>query len=591
MKQKWFLTLIGLFFLFSSPIDAAEPNKFITIVNPVRISRYNPDPAASLISQYSVVSRYQLPATWLFTYDALANPKLINMAKKMNLQQEKGILLEVTPDFTKSAGVTYHQTGSWHFANSVFLSGYTQDERIKLIDTVFEKFKSQFGLYPVSVGSWWTDSFSLEYMNQKYGILANLGVSDQFSTDNYQVWGTYWSTPYYPNRIHTGMPASSLDTKLDVVTLQWAPREPRRGYYSSLYSTQDYFTSPKLDINYFNQLIDLFPQVTVGLESDFPPNVYQGEFAKQMRVVSQHTASKVTMSEFAKWYKQQFPDLSPSQQVESDGMVWYQSPFYRLGIDKTNKKIIDFRVYPPDFREPYYLWSNGENDLRINIPSLIDSVQNSSDIWKINDLDIKTEPNYFESKNKPPNKLFKSKLIEIKQIGNSWRIGINPQLKNLKDGLDFSEWDLETKHLFKAPKSLLKTVINLDWKKFKKVNYRVSPEEIIGLEKLRLMPNGIVMVVNRECLQCPWFGEFRPAAFANSRNYVSKLSTKPIVYNNSVFDSKDRLSAKKLLQKTAAKYIYLVKYGHYQETMPYSPGDLGIEKIYSNANVDIWEVK
>lgn len=563
---------------------------FITIVNPVRISKYNPDPAASLTAQYSVVSRYRLPATWLFTYDALADSKLINIVNRMDQRQEKGIFLEVTPGFAQSAGVAYHQSGSWHFANSVFLSGYTQEERLKLIVTVFEKFKSRFGYYPSSVGSWWTDSFSLEFMRQKYSITANLGVADQYSTDNYQVWGTYWSTPYYPSFIHAGLPASTLDTKLDVVTIQWAPREPRRGYYSSLYSTQDYFTAPKLDINYFTQLLNLFPQVTVGLEADFTPDVYGKEFTKQMRAVSQASASKVTMSEFAKWYKQQFPGLSPPHQVESDSMVWYQSPFYRLGIDKTNKKVIDFRIYPSDYKEPYYEWPNSENDLRINIPSLIDSVQDSSQVWNITDPDIKTEPEYFVSKNKPPGKLFKSKLIKITQVNNQWRIDIDPQIKNLNNGLVINDWSLETKHLLNSPKNLLKTITYFDWEKFKKENYWISPEELIGLEKLRLLPSGIVMVVNNECLQCPWFGDFRPAAFANSRQYVSKFSRKPIIYNRSVFAANDRPSAKAQLQKTGAKYIYLTKYSEHRESLPFSPGDLKVELIYSNAHVEIWKV-
>jgi len=390
-----------LFLIAVSSAGAAD-DKFITIVNPVRISVYNSDPVASLQSEYEVITRYNLPATWLITYDVLSLPKMASALKEFSSNQEVGLFLEISPGFAKAADVKYHLTDSWHFANAVFLSGYTQDERLRLIDALFSKFRQVFGYYPSSVGAWWVDSFSLQYMHDRYGVIANLGVADQYSTDNYQVWGTYWSTPYYPSKYHAGIPATSPDNKIGVVIIQWAPREPRRGYYSSLYSTQDYFTTPKLDINYFAQLIDLFSQVTVGLESDFTPDVYQGEYTKQMRVVAQKTAAKATMGEFAKWYKDKFPDVSSEQQIDFDGMIWYQSPFYRLGIDETNSKIIDFRVYPSDFREPYYLWPNREKDLRINIPSVIDSVQDPSETWKITDLNIKTMPKYFESPNKPP---------------------------------------------------------------------------------------------------------------------------------------------------------------------------------------------
>lgn len=590
MRKFWLIA--GFCLLFDPSAKAAPPDQFITVVNPVRVSSYNPDPVASLRAQYSVIKKYSLPATWLITYDVLSLPEMASTLKKFSSNQEVGLFLEISPDFAGAAGVKYHQAGSWHFANAVFLSGYEQAERVKLIDTVFSKFKQIFGSYPLSVGAWWVDSFSLQYMSDKYGVIANLGVADQYATDNYQVWGTYWSTPYYPSIIHAGIPAGSVDNKIGVVTLQWAAREPRRGYTSSLYSTQDYFTTPeKLDINYFAQLIDLFSQVTVGLESDFTPDAYSGEYTKQMQVVSQKSAAKVTMGDFAKWYKDKYPDISPGQKIDFDGMIWYQSPFYRLGIDKTNSKIIDFRIYPTNYPEPYYLWPNREKDLRINIPSLIDSIQDPSEVWNITDLNIKTMPKYFESANKPPEGFFKSKLVKISQINNDWRIGINTEVENMKDGVVFSDWSLETKHLLKSPKSLFKTIISFDWNKFKKENYWISPEELIGLEKLRLRPASKVLVYNHECLQCEYFGKYRPAAFANSRRYVSKFTHKPIIYNRSAFEAKDRSGAKDKLRETGAKYIYLVKYGGYQEALPFSPGDWGVEKIYANANAEIWLVK
>lgn len=576
------LILLLVLALFSIASSVLASDQFITVVNPVRISQYNNDHLTSLQAQYSIISQNRLSATWLLTYDVLNRPEIVTELKKFSSNQELGIFLEISPEFSKAAGVEYHNTGSWHFANAVFLSGYEQAERIKLIDTVFAKFKDQFGYYPVSVGSWWTDSYSLSYMRQKYGITANLGVADQYLTDNYQVWGTYWSTPFYPSKIHAGIPASNSDNKIGVVTIQWAPREPRRGYYSSLYSTQDYFTAPKLDIDYFARLIDTFSQVTVGLESDFPPEMYEGEYTNQMQIVAQKTAPKVTMSEFARWYKDKFPDISPEQKIESGDMIWYQSPFYRLGLDKTNSKIIDFRIYPQDFQEPYYLWPNREKDLRINILSLIDSMQDPSETWKITDLNIKTTSTYFESANKPPARFFKSKLVKITRINNDWRIEINTELENLKDGVIFSDWSLETKHLLKAPRNLIRAIISFDWNKFKKEDYWISPEELIALERLRLMPMGKVLVYDHECLQCEYFGGYKPAVFGNYRNYIKKYSKKNTVSSRKI--DRNVITAEKI------KYIYLVKYDPDGEKLKRSPGDYGIEKIFENAMVQIWKV-
>ncbi|MEK7095303.1 MAG: hypothetical protein AAB917_01445, partial [Patescibacteria group bacterium] len=253
------------------PKIAYAGDQFITIVNPVRISHYNSDPGASLASQYGVISDLDLPSTWLLTYDALNNMDVVGQTKKFSRDQEFGLILEVTPNFASDSKIKYKQTGSWHFGSSVFLTGYTQEERKLLIDTIFSKFKDTFGFYPKSVGAWWIDSWSLKYMKDKYGIISTLGCADQFATDNYQLWGQYWSTPFYPSASHAGVPASTSQSKIGIVTLQWAARHPRDGYESSLYSTQDYFTLPeKQTTKYFDQLLDIylntkndFSQITV----------------------------------------------------------------------------------------------------------------------------------------------------------------------------------------------------------------------------------------------------------------------------------------------------------------------------------------
>src|SRR3989338_7096044 len=263
-------------------------SQFVTIVNPIRISAYSTNPGASLEAQYGEVQKRNLAATWLFTYDAILDSGVVNVAKVMDKTQELGLFLQVTPKFATESGVIYNKTDSWHRANSVFLSGYTQQDRIRLVDAIFEKFKKTFGFYPASVGAWWIDSYSLDYMKRKYNIVANLTVADQFATDGYQVWGQYWSIPFYPAKLHAGIPASTLDSKIDVVTIQWAARDPLNGYGrgpASLFSTQDYF-----EIDYFQKLIDLyaksnnnkFGQITMGLKGDFPPSTYRGFFPKPL---------------------------------------------------------------------------------------------------------------------------------------------------------------------------------------------------------------------------------------------------------------------------------------------------------------------
>lgn len=529
-------------FLIISPKEALAQqinlNQFITIVNPVRISVYTRDPKASLTAQYSEVKKRNLPATWLLTYDAMLNDGMYSVTKIMDQSQELGTFLEVTPRFAEDSGVTYHKTDSWHRANSVFLSGYTQEDRRKLIDTFFEKFKEIYGRLPVSVGAWWIDSYSLEYMKNRYNIQANLTVADQFSTDGYQVWGQYWSTPYYPSRSHGGIPATTLANKLEVVTIQWAPRDPLNGYGkgpASLFSTQDY-----LDIDYFQKLVrfyaekhsNKFGQATIGLEGDFSADTYTGMFAKQLDIASdlrsQNVVNTVTMKDFASWYRNNFPKLSPVQIIETDDFlgkkinsIWYQSPNFRINLiynyDTKETKVRDFRTYHDNFQDPYFVSPNRDLNLSINIPSQIDSASNPDEEWtmfseELEHMDSDNEKIILSYKNdhqikltdqgleiiggmeSPPKLIFNSPMINI--IKSEGKVNIEPKVNwNFsQEGLIFRSLTLKGSYFLKQRKIIavgmlgiviLAVVIFFLIKKKGSIFYKVV---IIGI--LMLLPAG-----------------------------------------------------------------------------------------------------
>lgn len=400
-----FLLCLAFFYV---PKTYAESNSFITIVNPVRISSYTKDPLLSLQSEYGQVKSHNLPATWLLTYDVLNNKNLMSEFKQMDDTQEKGIFLEVTPRFAQDSSVIYNKTNSWHRANSLFLSGYMQQDRIKLIDTVFSKFKKQFGYYPKSVGAWWVDSYSLSYMKQKYGITGSLGVSDQYDLDGYQVWGTPYSSVYIPNKFNSAIPAGNDENKIDTVMFRWAERDPLNGYLSpsksqaSLYSLQDYMRQG-LDINYYQKMVDLysspglndFGQVTVGLEADYSPDSYNENFAKWMELIdSERSSGKIidTMSSFSSWYLNNHKDESAPRVIQTDDLLestknitWNNNNLYRIGIlaGTEDAKVIDFRIYPANFVEPYYYSPNKEYNLSINLPYIIDSVITPKSVWDL----------------------------------------------------------------------------------------------------------------------------------------------------------------------------------------------------------------
>lgn len=503
--KRWILTLLLLLFLYLAPNPglAFEQDQFVTIVNPVRVARYLNNPGVSLKAEYSQIQKRNLPATWLLTYDAILNEEIYETVSLMDSNQETGIFFEVTPKFAYDAHVEYNKTDSWHRANALFLSGYSQESRVKLIDKVFQVFKEKFGFYPVSVGGWWVDSFSLDYMQKKYGIIVKLGLADQFSTDGYQVWGQYWSTPFYPSKIHSGIPASDAKLKINVVNLQWAPRDPLNGYggdNSSLYSSQDY-SLLKLSDGYFLKLINLylkkngnsFGQVTIGLESDLSAEVYANDYARELDLLinlkEQNPFLFSSMGNFGKWYILHFPNLSPVRVIETDDflnqpkkIIWYQSPRYRLGlgIDLSNYEtsIFDLRVYSENFQEPFYKSPNYDQNLFINTPSLLDKASDAESKWLISKNETTNVENKddilvinFESGKKLilapheirlekfgnglPEPIKKSPLVSLEQRGSSQVITPKSQFIFDPNGYQFRELSIKSTYFMKTKKAKL----------------------------------------------------------------------------------------------------------------------------------------
>lgn len=396
------ICLVFLFFLFGlTHFAKAEEKAFINLVNPVRGRDFwgleKQDPLTAVKDQLKIIQDNHLPATWLLRPDTFGDEPIKDFFKNVPKDQELGLFLEVTPSWASKAEVDYHQEALWHYANAVFLSGYTLEERTKLINTAFEKFKEVFGDYPQSVGAWHLDAYSLAFMEEKYGVKAALICADQFQTDDYQIWGSWWGVPYYPSRDNALLPAQSEKNKMNLVVVQWAARDPLHGYggglWESTFSLQanDYLKHG-LGTDYFSWLVDLylfpshgeFGQIVVGLENDNHWEFVSQEYEKEIKTLIIKKAEFVQLKDFADWYQKQFPRLSPTHQISGvdffgsgQKAFWLMSVNGRLGIiEKDGQKTIrDWRLYQEGWAEPYLQVANQEHQLKLSLPAKIDSVR------------------------------------------------------------------------------------------------------------------------------------------------------------------------------------------------------------------------
>jgi|GEM_PF-5085140 len=193
--------------------DIYNPNgmeRYATIVNPVRSRQLWKDKSlAPIAAQYGAIKNNGLMATWLLQNDVLVDKELVNKIKSFDENQELGIFIEVSKDLAYKSRVYYPTETEWYSPKAVFLSAYEIGDRKKLIDRMMTNFKNTFGYFPKSAGAWWIDSFSQQYLENKYGVRSFLICADQRTTDKYGIWGQWWGYPYIPSPSNILIPGES----------------------------------------------------------------------------------------------------------------------------------------------------------------------------------------------------------------------------------------------------------------------------------------------------------------------------------------------------------------------------------------------
>jgi hypothetical protein len=131
----------------------------------------------------------KLGGTFLLQYDALIDPRYQKLLKDLSKDFEVGAWWELPQPLVEKAGIKWRGRYPWDWAANVgFSIGYSLAEREKLVDVYMKEFKQVFGRYPKSVGSWFIDAHTLEYMYKKYKITASCCCRDQIGTDGYTLW-------------------------------------------------------------------------------------------------------------------------------------------------------------------------------------------------------------------------------------------------------------------------------------------------------------------------------------------------------------------------------------------------------------------
>jgi len=386
--MKPIIILCGLLLTVTSEIcmakgaDAANSSpRIVNIINFIRqceprIDWITEDVLYETVAeQVKIMTQHQLKGTFLLQYDALMDVRYQTLLKGLPTDMfEIGAWWEIPQPLVENSGDTWRGRYPWDWhANVGFATGYSPRERERLVDTYMADFKKIFGEYPKSVGSWFIDAHTLQYMSVRYGIVASCNCKDQIGTDGYTMWGGYWNQGYYPSKKNAFMPAQHVENQISVPIFRMLGSDPIHQYDSGLggnhqrvVSLEPVYTGGGGNADwcqwYFDAFVDGaamgYGYVQAGQENSFAWKKMRKGFEIQMPMISRlQKEGKVTvktLGETGQWFKDTYRVTPPTSVTalndhsdKDQKSVWFNSRFYRANLlwDQDTLRFRDIHLF------------------------------------------------------------------------------------------------------------------------------------------------------------------------------------------------------------------------------------------------------
>lgn len=340
----------------------------VTLISLVRGRQRWVDPSVDWLSrQAQIIEERQVASTWLLDYDALGDKQMQTVTRGFGGDQEIGLFMEVTESLAIELNLPYDKLAPEHAPGNAFLSGYTQNQRRRIIDRLVEVYRQNYGKTPESSGAWFIDSWSLGYLNREYGIDSILLVAEQYGTDQHTIRGHVWQAAYYPD-VENSLKQGFGEEKLESVVVQWAVRQPLLGYgydleHSNFSVQANDYTQKGLGGDFFRSLYELYlfetypetlRQLTLGIEVGQEGAVFEEEFAEMLTIAKEYTQVEwLKLSEFGEVFEDVYPQNPSLRFVEwgdkttGDWAGWITAKDYRMGLvaDEAGVRVRDLRDY------------------------------------------------------------------------------------------------------------------------------------------------------------------------------------------------------------------------------------------------------
>jgi len=383
------ITITGEISLAKEAGEASHSPRIVNIINFIRqceprIEWITEDVLyETVVEQIKIMKKHQLKGTFLLQYDALMDARYQKLLKGLPAEMfEIGAWWEVPQPLVENSGYRWRGRFPWDWHADVgFATGYSPKEREKLTDTYMADFKRIFGYYPKSVGSWFIDAHTLQYMHDRYGIVASCNCKDQIGTDGYTLWGGYWNQGYYPSRKNAYMPAQNAENQIPVPIFRMLGSDPIHQYDSGLgtdrqrvISLEPVYEQGGGDADwcrwYFNAFVEGaamgYGYVQAGQENSFTWNRMAKGYKVQMQILAkllkEGKVTVQTLGETGKWFKDRYTVTPPTSVTvlkdhseKDQKTVWFNSRFYRANLlwDQGTLRFRDIHLFDETVASDY----------------------------------------------------------------------------------------------------------------------------------------------------------------------------------------------------------------------------------------------
>ncbi len=342
--------------------------------------------------QQKTAHDFGFKTTIQMTYSSLLNDEAIRLAKQdsMTYGDEIGLTF---------VGLTCKDFRERFHSKELAIWLFSIEDKKKIVDFMFGRFKDAFGFYPASIGAYYMDAELVSYIKKEYpDVVCAVATCWEEGPKAYRNANNSWYTfldggpfnPWIPSKYNIHCPASDMNDDIGIVAIPHLSRDllavfdgpgsyfgthPQNILRGLVYKNDEipylynmidqYKALKKYNRGYTYNMVFVGPgwmSKTGRWEAKYELLVksYTDCMAYYSKMKEKGEIEDQTMSEFAGWFRANKGHKEPCCALWKDilfgsekELFWYIDPYFRVAIDMNQGgAVIDLRPYAAKLVRP-----------------------------------------------------------------------------------------------------------------------------------------------------------------------------------------------------------------------------------------------